>query len=114
MSQPETRLQRRIQRALREQFRGAFIRKIHVSEYQSTGLPDLLVIVHGYAILLEVKRPKKHPSAIQLNVMSKIRASGGASCVVRSPQEAVDVVRYVLRIRGLMTRSQVAWIRRIV
>ena len=109
-SNMESGLQRRIQKALRKEFRGAFVRKIHVGQYQSAGIPDLLVVVEGYAFLLEVKPDGEFPSRIQLKVMREARNAGACSCVVRSPDDAIDVVRYVIDARGVLQRSVRAWI----
>jgi hypothetical protein len=109
----ETPLQRRIQRALRKEFREAFVRKIHVSDFQSTGIPDLLVVIHGYVFLFEVKPPKKYPTPLQLDVMRKARRAGAISCVIRSPADACAIVRHTLYVRGVLARPERSWLERL-
>ena len=53
------------------------------------GLPDLLCLREGRAVWLEVKQPKKKPSAIQVARMRQLEKSGGTPChVVTSREEA--------------------------
>jgi Holliday junction resolvase len=90
MSQPESRLQTSIQKALKR--RGAFVFKIHGSEYMMSGLPDLIVCSNGLFVGLEVKMPGERPSIRQGYVHGRIKAAGGTVAVVRSVQEALDVL----------------------
>lgn len=97
-TKPESRLQRKIQSALRREV-GGWWTKIHGGPFQAAGIPDLIGCVEGRFFALEVKRPDdtKGASEIQLRTMKKIREDGeGVSCVVESPEEAVDVVRSAL------------------
>lgn len=67
--------------------------KIHGSAFQHIGLPDLICIVHGRFVGLEVKRPKVgRITTLQQAMMEKIRKAGGIAEVVTS----VDDVRKVL------------------
>lgn len=106
MPKAETRLYRRIVRVLGVHYPQAFIRKIHVSDFQSAGFPDLFIVVDGYCFNLEVKRPGEHPSVIQSYVMRQIRKAGGVACVVRSPDDALRIVAHTLRVRGRLGRAQ--------
>jgi len=92
MSQPESRLQRKIQDALK--LEGYFVFKVHGSEYMMAGLPDLIVCARGLFIGLEVKLPSTRGdvSPRQSVVHSQINNAGGIARVVCSPQEALDVV----------------------
>jgi hypothetical protein len=54
-SGPETRLVNRMRKAVSARWPEAFVVKVHGSPYQRAGLPDLLVIVGGRAVWLEVK-----------------------------------------------------------
>lgn len=94
---PETRLQKRIREALERTFPGSFWRKIHGGPYQRKGLPDLLGCVQGRFFGLEVKCPDGDPpTPLQSKTMKKIREAGGGSCVVTSPEEAIDAIRRTL------------------
>lgn len=97
MSQPEARLQRQIQAAIKKAYPDCYLEKIHGGPYQSAGIPDLIMCIDGWFIALEVKRPKG-PGAtpIQLAKIEQINRAGGIAQVVRSPQEALDVIRQAL------------------
>ncbi len=53
------------------------------------GVPDRLVILHGYVIGVELKRPGKVPRALQVKVHKKLRAAGMRVETIDS-YEAVD------------------------
>lgn len=99
--QPESRLQLKIRKALELEFPGSFWRKIHSSEFQSAGIPDLVGCVEGYFFALEVKMPDNKPTPLQRAVMQKIRDAGGYAGAVYSPEQAVGDVRFVLKALGL-------------
>jgi hypothetical protein len=90
MTQPEARLQRKIQDALRDL--GAFVFKVHGGPTMMAGLPDLIVCYRGWFIGMEVKMPERRDnvSPIQLHVHEKIRAAQGEACVVTSVAEALS------------------------
>ncbi len=47
-------------------------------------MPDLLVIVDGRAIFLEVKQPGKKPTPLQVHRMRDLRKAGASTHVVTS------------------------------
>lgn len=95
MSQPEARLQRKIQAALKS--RGAWCFKIHGGPTMMAGLPDLIMCYRGQFIGLEVKMPEGVVSAIQKRRIQEIRDAGGSAYVVRSVASAVRVLERVDR-----------------
>ena len=99
-TQPESRLQRKIQDALKLQ--GYFVFKVHGSEFMMAGLPDLIVCAEGLFIGLEVKLPatRKNTSARQDYVHDLIRAAEGAAVVVCSADEAVSFIHAYLKEQG--------------
>lgn len=89
---PETRLVRRIVKALKKEV-GGWWAKIYVGPFQQAGIPDLLGCVDGLFFALEVKMPGEEPSDIQVKTMRDIRNEGGAIArTVTSPEQAVRVV----------------------
>jgi hypothetical protein len=90
MSQPESRLQREIQTAVKR--RGAFCFKIHGSEYMMAGLPDLIICYRGRFIGLEVKMPGGRLSVRQGYVHGRLKAAGATIAVVTSVQAALYVL----------------------
>ena len=99
-TQPESRLQRKIQDALK--LEGWFVFKIHGSELMMAGLPDLIVCAKGLFIGLEVKLPttRNNTSPRQDYVHELIRAADGAAVVVCSPAEAITFVQAYLESQG--------------
>jgi len=90
MTQPEARLQRKIQNALRD--RGTFVFKVHGSQFMMSGLPDLIVCKEGAFIGLEVKMPGNTPTPIQLLRKKQIEGAGGQYHVVHTVDEALFAV----------------------
>lgn len=93
---PESRLQRRIRKALEEEFPQSFWIKIWSGPFQVAGFPDLLGCVKGRFIALEVKMPGEEPSAIQRHMMKLIKRAGGITSRVESVEEAINVIRRAL------------------
>lgn len=90
---PETRLVARIVTHLETKIGGYWV-KIHGSEYQKAGLPDLIGCVDGLFFGLEVKRPGRTYDPLQEYEATEIKTRGkGVAACVHSPAEAVDVVR---------------------
>lgn len=99
MSQPESKLSRKIMDELR--LEGWFAFKIHGSEFMMAGLPDIIVCAEGQFIGLETKMPqsRSNVSPRQHLVHSQIENAGGTARVVCSPGEAIAAVREVLDAR---------------
>ena len=77
MAGPETRVVKKIVDELKA--RGAYVEKIHGSEYQSKGIPDLLGFIDGTGFGIEVKDPAKKASsftASEREAISLLRAEG--------------------------------------
>jgi hypothetical protein len=69
--------------------RGWWTFKIAGGPMQMAGVPDLLCVRNGRAVFLEVKRPGKKPTPLQVQRMHEIRDVGGAVAeVVVSKAEA--------------------------
>lgn len=88
---PETRLQRKIKEALKEKYGGFWV-KIHGGPFQARGLPDLLGIVNGKIFWLEVKRPGKHGTSLQLKTILQLRENGVVADLVETVEEAINLV----------------------
>lgn len=95
MSQPESRLQRRIRDALEREI-GGYWYKVHGGPYQPKGLPDLCGVVRGRSCWVEVKMPDGEVSAVQVVRMRELMDAGAAVCVATTPDEAVEFVRVML------------------
>ena len=96
MSQPESKLSRKIMQRL--SLEGYFCFKVHGSQYMMAGLPDIIVCAEGRFIGLETKMPlaRGNVSPKQVMVHSHIENAGGIARVVCSADEALAVVQEVL------------------
>lgn len=97
MSQPESRLQKKIREALEAEFPDSWWVKIHGGPFQRSGIPDLLGCVDGLFFGFEVKRPGEEATALQANTIVKLNLAKATACVVRTPEEAVNAVRDTFR-----------------
>ena len=118
MAQPEARLSRRIQAAVKEQYgSGVFIFKVHGSAMMVAGLPDLVACLRGQFFALETKMPGKEAnvSPRQEIVHRQLKKAGAIVAVVTSPDEALALLgEYIDRRddarRALATRGKRAGI----
>jgi len=90
---PESRLQMRIQNAIRLKYPKAYVRKIHGSEYQSGGIADLLIGIDGLMVMCEVKMPGEEPSELQIADGKEVLASGCYWFVAESVDEAMEGIK---------------------
>lgn len=91
--------------AIRKEYPSAWVFKVVGGPFQMSGVPDLLVCVHGLLVGLEVKfqRPGESREAAlsrvtgrQAAVIRDIRKAGGTADAVLSPQEALSVIALAL------------------
>ena len=74
-----------------------YVRKVTQGPYSEGGIADLMVVIRGKYIGLEVKRPVVgQPSRLQLENKRLVESAGGAYAIVRWPEEADAVIRYVI------------------
>jgi hypothetical protein len=93
---PESRLQRRIQHALRKAFPGCYVRKIWVGEYQTGGIADLICCIEGFFFAIEVKLGNKKRTALQRFEADEVERAVGVSFVGFSPEQVVIKVKRAL------------------
>ena len=107
MKKPETNLQRKIVEALSREVGGHWV-KIHGSQFQTKGIPDLLGCVAGLFFALEVKCDSSQYGAsdYQLYNIKQIHESGGMAAVVESPEEAVALVKKHIKERALSAEER--------
>ena len=95
----ESNLQRRIQKALREAFPGCYVRKIHVSEFQTGGIADLLCCIEGWFFAIEVKPPGEKLTELQKYEADQVRRALGFSLIGTSPEKVISDVKHILGLR---------------
>jgi Holliday junction resolvase len=88
MKNPESILTARIVREL--EAAGALCYKIHGSQYQVAGLPDLYVAKNGVSVWMEIKTPRGRLQKIQEARIAQMRRFGVPVAVIRTPEEAID------------------------
>ena len=94
--QPESKLSTKIIEAWRK--RGAFAYKVHGSEFQTSGIPDISGVYRGISVWCETKMPGNKPSKIQEYRIEQIRKSGGQVVVAYSVEEALKLLDEVDKI----------------
>lgn len=103
-STPESRVVDRIRTAILRKYPDAFVVKIAGGGYQSAGLPDLVVILRGRAIGLEVKAQRSGESEDhargratlrQQAVLQQMRRAGAIAEVVLGPEEVMTILETV-------------------
>ncbi len=94
--QAESRLQRKIRKALESVYPGSFWFKVHGGPFQKAGLPDLIGCVQGQFVALEIKQPGKHPTVLQQRIILRILAADGAATSVTSIDEAIQYVKDIV------------------
>lgn len=87
--QPESRLQRKIRKALKAEYPDSVWWKVHGGPFTPAGIPDLAGVVYGRPIFLEVKMPGEEPSLVQRKRMRDLRRAGAIVAVVTSVDEAI-------------------------
>lgn len=71
-----------------------WVYKTHGDPYTRRGLPDIVGLIDGYYIALEVKQPgKEHTlTALQGNCLDTIKKNGGIAAMVTTVEQARKVV----------------------
>ncbi len=72
--------------------RGIFHWKTTGSVFGKSGLPDLMVVIEGRLIALEVKRPGKAATRLQQHRMEQLRKAGAVAEVVTGWPEVAALI----------------------
>lgn len=70
--------------------RGGYV--VNVIQASRSGIPDLLVCLHGKFLALEIKGKGDRVSALQRVALAKIQEAGGHAIIVRDIDELVDYI----------------------
>lgn len=84
MVQREKIFENKIKRYLTEQ--GIWFVKFWGNGFTRSGIPDILSVVNGHFLAIEVKAENGKPSELQLHHIEKIKQSGGHAIVVKPSQ----------------------------
>lgn len=93
----ESRLQLRIRHALEQRYPDSWWVKVHGGPFQPAGIPDLMGVVDGRAVFVEVKRPGGRVSRIQQLTMMRLASAGAIVAVATSAIEAITQVEAQLK-----------------
>lgn len=104
MKKPETKLQEKIKKHLKETFGGVW-HKIHGGPFQAAGIGDLVGCCYGYYFNLEVKLDKEgskyEPTELQQKEIDSVKENGGCGACVKSVEQAEQVVREYLKQKAI-------------
>lgn len=91
--QPEGKLSLAIMKAWRQ--RGVFCYKVHGSEYQPAGIPDISGVFQGWSIWCETKMPGNKPSMVQWKMIRDLRRAGALVIVSYTVADAVQMIDHI-------------------
>jgi len=74
-------------------YRGIWCFKVHGSVFQRAGIPDIIAVVKGLAVFIEVKTPTGKVSRIQDHVMNELARHGAVVGVAYSKEDALDIIK---------------------
>lgn len=69
-----------------------FAWKEHGGQYDTAGIPDIIVCHRGRFIALEAKVGKNQPTKLQAVTIEQIRKAGGTAAVVRSVADVKTII----------------------
>lgn len=74
---------------------GAWCFKVHGSEFQPSGIPDISGVFQGYSVWCETKMPGNKPSMIQWKRIRDLRRAGALVIVSYSVADAVQMLEHI-------------------
>jgi hypothetical protein len=66
-------------KALRQSGRKVWWVKLHGGAMQRSGVPDLLIVIDGRVVFVELKATGEEPSRLQEHILAQIEAAGGTA-----------------------------------
>ena len=91
--QPEGKLSTAIMKAWRDM--GAWCFKVHGSEYQPAGIPDISGVFKGHSVWCETKMPGNKPSMVQWKRIRDLRRVGALVIVSYTLTDAVQMLEHI-------------------
>jgi hypothetical protein len=91
--QPEGKLSLKIIDAWKAM--GAWAYKVHGSEYQPSGIPDISGVFLGHSVWCETKMPGNKPSMIQWKQIRDLRRRGALVIVSYTLTDAVQMLKHI-------------------
>ena len=110
MSVKESGIQGRISHEILEAYGNRVrVRVRHGSQYATAGDPDLEGCLYGLYFAFEVKNEKGDLTKIQMHRLKEITDAGGIAAGVRSPREALDILKTAVIIQIDNYQKQGKW-----
>lgn len=91
--QPEGKLSTKIMAAWTKM--GAWCYKVHGSEFQPAGIPDISGVYESYSVWCESKMPGNKPSMAQWKKIRDIRRRGGLVVIAYDVVSAVQMLEHI-------------------
>jgi hypothetical protein len=100
MTGPETRIYKKIKKAIETNYKNSLVLKIHGNMFQNRGIYDLIICIPvrafkvrlGLYVGIEVKVPGKHPTDIQDEMLRKAKQAGAIAGCAHNVEEALAIV----------------------
>ena len=87
----EARIVTQIMAAVRREWSGAYVRKL--ADRLTRGLPDLVIVVQGVVLFVEVKNETGRSSRLQEKEGQEINKAGGIYLVAKSPDAVLAEIK---------------------
>ena len=97
MAGKEKTFENQIKKYLTEQ--GVWYVKYFANGFTKSGIPDLLCVVNGHFLAIEVKAENGKPSELQLHHIEKIKQAGGHAVIVK-PSQFEELKRLIQELKN--------------
>ena len=74
----------------------SFFTKIAQCQYSHVGVADVVGVINGTFVALEVKTAKGKPSAAQVVYLNSIIKAGGVAAIVRSVKDTKEAIKEII------------------
>ena len=89
----ESFYQAKIIKWIKETYPDAFVWKAQAGPYSRQGIPDIIALIRGRFIAVEVKRPGNgRLTPIQARTIEQINAAGGTALVASYPAQVAEAI----------------------
>lgn len=90
----EVNVKRKVINYLKKEYPRAWIKKL--SDKWHSGIPDILMILYGYYVWVETKRPGETTTPKQDQTIEELRAAGSRVYVVESVEDLAEQLKITL------------------
>lgn len=94
----ESAITRNALRAVEKAYPSAFVVKVHGGQYQSSGLPDVYIMLNGMSIWVEMKRPGADTTKLQQSKLEKLAKAGAYCGTAENTETLLAILLAVMKI----------------